>query len=222
MIVHHCTQGSPEWFELRRGIPTASNFDRILTPKTGKPSASADPYISELIAERYHIGPLDELEATASDAMKQGLALEPEARHRYEAETGVAVAQVGFVTTDDGRLGCSPDGLVGDSGGLEVKCPSGKTHVGYLRERVLPDDYKAQVHGSLIVTGRKWWDFVSYCHGLPLFRVRVVPDEYTDRLREALYLFVARYENTIRDLGLPDPPVHVAAEWPNPNKVRIS
>lgn len=203
MIVHDCQQGTPEWFEARRGIATASCFKRILTPKTGKLSASAQDYIYELIAERYYIGSMDELATPASVAMQNGSMLEPDARRWYELQTGRRVEQVGFVTTDDGRFGCSPDGLIDDDGGLELKCPLGKTHLAYLRAGELPDEYKAQVHGSMIVTGRKWWNFMSYAPGLPPFHRRVVWDDYTDTLNAALVAFAARMDETLKELDLP-------------------
>lgn len=203
MRIIECTQGTPEWFEARRGIPTASNFKRILTPKTGKLSASAQDYIYELIAERYHLGAMDELATPATVAMQNGTIMEPEARRWYELEAKAKVEQVGFIVTDDGRFGCSPDGLVGDGGGLELKCPMGKTHLGYLHAGELPDDYKAQVHGCMIVTGRQWWDFMSYAPGLPAFRIRAERDDYTALLADALDAFDKRLNTTITELALP-------------------
>lgn len=192
MIVHDCTQGTPEWWMLRRGIPTASEFSRILTPKTMKLSSSADGYIYELIADSYRTAAPIAADKYTSRAMQNGIDLEPEARNWYALECGQDIRQVGFVTTDDGLLGCSPDGLVGDAGGLELKCPDLKTHVGYLLAGTLPDEYRAQVHGNLLVTGREWWDFVSYAQDLPPFRIRVTTDDYTAALTPALKDFTDR------------------------------
>lgn len=201
MRVIECEQLSLAWFEGRRGIPTASNFGRILTPKTMRLAAAADEYIAELIGEQLSSLPL--LDRPMSAAMQHGVECEPEARDYYCLTRGVEVRRVGLCLTDDGRFGCSPDGLVDVSGtdtqgGLELKCPQGKTQVGYLLAGTLPDEYRAQVHGSLIVTGRAWWDFLSYSPGLPPLLLRVTADEYTAKLRAALDEFHVRLTDTLR------------------------
>jgi hypothetical protein len=199
MKTYTCPQLSDEWWELRRGRPTASAFDRILTPKTGKIAAAADDLIYELIAEQFHREPMASIARYQNDAMKNGVAIEPEARKWYEFERDCAVEQVGFITDDEGRFGCSPDGLIGTDGGLEIKSPSPKVHARYFAEGVLPADYRCQVHGDLIISERKWWDFVSYCPAvsLPPLVVRVVPDEFTETLRAGLEQFWTRYQETL-------------------------
>lgn len=196
MQVFDFTQYSPEWYEARCGVPTASNFHKILTPKTLQMGAGMLTYIVELIAQKYD--PAYGIETdSASTAMRNGTILEPEVRRLYEFESGQRVQQVGFCKTDDGRFGCSPDGLIGEDGGLEIKSPTPATQIKYLLAGgVLPDEYRAQVHGSLIVTGRKWWDFMSHCPGtsLPWLKVRVEPDAYTEALRSALDVFWLRYK----------------------------
>ena len=200
MKIHHCIQKSPEWWELRRGIPTASDFDKIMQPVKCKPSASQVPYICQLIADRICLTPpfFTEREGHTA-AMRNGENLEPAARSWYELESGFEIEQVGFCTTDDGRLGCSPDGLVkwGDQykGGLELKCPELKTHMAYLLDGSgLPSEYGPQVHGQLIVTGLPFVDFMSYAPGAPPLLVRVEPDDYTEKLRAALEEFWGRYQ----------------------------
>jgi hypothetical protein len=200
MKVHDCVQLSPEWFEARRGIPTASNFDRIITPKTMKLASAADDYIAELIAEVFHIGPLSDLQTPMSRAMLHGVDSEPAARAFYSLETGCDVQQVGFITTDDGRAGSSPDGLVGDEGCIEIKCPQGKAHVVYLLAGGLPSEYRGQVHGNLLVTGLAWCDFLSYCEGLPPLLVRVTADAFTAALRAALEQFHERYQTALQKI----------------------
>jgi putative phage-type endonuclease len=185
-------QYSPEWWAIRKGVPTASSFDKIITAKTMKPSASQDDYICELIADRVTEA-VPEEDRPMSKAMAAGLEMEPEARRWYELECDQDVVQVGFCLDDKGRFGCSPDGLVGDDGGLELKCPMAKTQAKYLLAGTLPDEYKGQVHGQMIVTGRKWWDFASYCPGLPPLLIRVTPDAYTDALRAEMEKFWAKY-----------------------------
>ncbi len=178
-------QYSPEWWAVRRGVPTASCFDQIVTPTKGELSKSSVGYAHQLIADA-----LDPDYGRVSDfataAMRNGTIMEPEARRYYTFETGVEVEQVGFCLDDDGRFGASPDGLAGADGLLELKSPTPKTHVGYLLAGTLPAEYRPQLHGQLIVTGRAWCDFMSYVVGFPPLLVRVEPDDYTERLRVAL------------------------------------
>jgi len=104
--------------------------------------------------------------------------------------TGNAVDEIGFCLDDTGEYGASPDGLVGESGLLEVKCPAPHTHVGYLLGDKLPTKYVPQVMGQLAVTGLDFCDFASYCPGLDIFIVRVQRDEaYIDALKLALAAF---------------------------------
>lgn len=203
MKVINCVQLSPEWWDARRGIPTASEFGRIITAKTAKLSAAADGYIAQLVAERIHLDPNAMTETPMNAAMRHGVACEPEARRWYEMERGIDVEQVGFCTTDDGRFGCSPDGLIGTEGALELKCPQMKTHIEWLLANEVPDEHRAQVHGHLIVTGRLWCDFMSYCVGAKPLLLRVVPDEFTTKLRTCLELFWEKYAETykrVRDM----------------------
>jgi len=162
-------QGSDEWLRARLGLPTASNFDRIITPKGLKPSASAVKYLARLCAEWYIGEPLDDY---GSGYTERGTGMEAEARDWYAFTTGRDVQQVGLCVTDCGRFGCSPDGLVGDSGGLEIKCPSAEVHMGYLLGG-LADEYAMQVQGGLWVTGREWWDLCSYHPTIPPVLVRI-------------------------------------------------
>lgn len=206
MIEINCIQGTPEWWEAKRGIPSASNFSRIFTQKTMKVSAQAEDYAAELIADCASLAPpyFTTQGRPVNAAMQNGQEVEPEARRFYEMERGVDVRQVGFCVTDDGSIGCSPDGLIDPDGGLELKCPLLKTQAGYLLRGELPSEYRAQVHGSLIVTGRKWWDFLCYAPGLDPLLLRVVPDEYTEALRKALADFLVMYAEARRKIGLPE------------------
>lgn len=194
MKINYCAQGSDAWWEAKRGVPSASNFDRIIT-STGKPSKGMDGYIAELIADIAFMGPnyFTTQGRPVTRAMTAGTDCEPEARRFYEMENDCRVQQVGFVTTDDGSYGCSPDGLIGEVGGLELKCPELKTQAAYLLKGTLPREYKAQVHGALVITGREWWDFMSYAVGLQPLVIRIVPDDYTQQLRDALEVFSKRF-----------------------------
>ena len=211
MKVFRFPQYSADWWSTRKGVPTASNFGRIFTAKTMKPSASQEDYIAELIADRVDTTPPDFIVRDVTPEMAYGLETESEARAFYAMDRDVEVDEVGFCTTDDGRFGCSPDGLVGEDGGLELKCPQLKTQVKYLLAGTLPDEYRAQVHGSLIVTGRAWWEFLSYAPGLPPLLLRVEPDEYTKALAAAIEPFWAKYQGAwkvIQERGIKAPATH--------------
>lgn len=173
MIRLDVEQGSLEWLEARLTIPTASEFDRIITPKTLKLSASSEAYRHELLAE-WLLG--EPLVSGDSGFMMRGTAMEDEARAWYEMQRDVDVDRVGFLLRDEQDAGCSPDSLVGEDGGLEIKCPSAAVHVGYLLGSVA-DAYRCQVQGCLWITGRQWWDVLSYHPTLPKALVRVERDE---------------------------------------------
>lgn len=204
--IFDCQQTGPEWWLVRRGIPTASNFGKILTPAKGELSKQADDYIAELIADRAALQPPISTDHPMSRDMANGVNMEPEARRWYSMNGDVDVRQVGFCLTGDGRFGCSPDGLVGEDGAVEIKCPSMKTQVKYLLEGELPSEYRAQVHGQLIVTGREWVDFVSYAPGLPPVLIRVTPDGFTAKLRAGLDAFHERYMDLLARFDLPPLP----------------
>lgn len=198
-------QGSEEWFEARKGVPSASNFKRILTAKTMRLSAQSHDYVCELIGEVMSLIPPEGVENFTNRAVRWGAECEAEARRWYSMDTNLEVQQVGFVIHDSGHYGCSPDGLVGPilkdgqivgcEGGIELKCPQAATQAGYvLGDPEVPAEYLAQVHGALIVTGAKWWDWLAYSPGLPAVRVRVEPNEYTAKLAEALEEFWEKYQ----------------------------
>ena len=204
MIRYDVKQGSQEWLDLRLGIPTASQFHRIITPKTMKPSSSIDDYIHELIAEWATGGPLDE-DANTSLFMDRGKLLEADAVAWYEFEHDTTVDRVGFCTTDDGRVGCSPDGLIGDVGGLEIKCPGLKNHIAYLLGDPA-EKYKCQIQGGLWVCEREWWATLSYNPELPNKFVTVDRDEkFITALAACVAEFLDRLEaakEEMRKLGV--------------------
>ena len=174
MIAVDVVQGSPEWFAARCGIPSASNFDKIVTP-TGLPSKQAQKYLYQLAAERV-TGRTEEGYTNA--AMERGKETEAEARTLYEMLQDVKVSEVGVCYPDEKKqIVASPDGLVGADGLLEIKCPMAFASVGYILEGVLPSDYIPQIQGQLFVTGRKWVDFLSYYAGLKPLIVRVKRDD---------------------------------------------
>lgn len=193
MIRLNVVQGTPEWEMARLGIPTASSFKRILTAKTLKLSSSAGEYRNQLLAEWLTGMPL-EFGGGPNTLMQRGTGMEAEARMFYELQYDVPeVEQVGFLLRDDRMAGCSPDGLVGEDGGLELKCPMMHTHIGYLLDpQSLADQYAPQVQGCLYITGRAWWDLVAYHPQLPPVYHRIARDEkYIAALDAALDTFVA-------------------------------
>ena len=117
-------------------------------------------------------------ESYSNANMERGVELEGQARDMYSLIAGNEVRQVGFCMQDKGLYGCSADGLIGDDGGIEIKCPASHTHVEYLLGGKLPTTYVQQVQGCMFVTGRSWWDFVSYYPGLRLLRIRIERDEF--------------------------------------------
>jgi hypothetical protein len=166
-------QGSVQWLHARIGIPTASCFDKIITPKTGKLSASFDGYMHRLIAEQLLGQPLED---ASGGFLDRGAVLEQRAVSYYELQREVDTEKVGFVLRDDRRAGASPDRFVGSDGLLEIKVPAAHTHVAYL----LDADgigYRAQVQGQLWVAEREWSDTLSYHPELPPALIRQARDE---------------------------------------------
>ena len=166
-------QRSDEWYELRRGMITASAVGRLITPKTLKPASNQDSrsLASTLAAERIS-GWTDS--GFVNDDMMRGIDSEPIARDKY-AEHHAPVTEVAFMTEDrfGFKLGLSPDGLVGEDGLIEIKSPRAKSHIATIIAGHPPIEYMAQLQCALLVSGREWIDYVSYCAGLPLYVKRV-------------------------------------------------
>jgi YqaJ-like viral recombinase domain len=202
MIIVDCVQGTPEWLRARLAVVTASKAGEIITPKTGKPSSSMVKYAYELLAEELLGRPLDD---ASSGFMERGKELEGAARSWYEFDQDVEVRQVGFVTRDDGKAGCSPDGLVGDDGCIEIKCPAAHTHMSYLLGDVKDNPYYSQMMFTLWITERSWIDFVSYSPDLPQVLVRFQRDEkFIAALSSAvddLLALLDKHRGTLRELG---------------------
>ncbi|MCB4227896.1 YqaJ viral recombinase family protein [Mannheimia haemolytica] len=160
LIILDCEQGTEEWLNARLGIPTATGIENIVTP-SGKKSSAWNSYLAELVAESIE-GVKDGFK---SSDMARGNELEPLARMAYEFETDTEVVQVGGVYLNaEKQLMISPDGLIPNlKKGLEIKCPKMKTHIKYLLEGGVPNEYVIQVQSALWVTGYEAWDFVSYC-----------------------------------------------------------
>jgi hypothetical protein len=187
-------QGSEDWHACRLGIPTASRFSDILAKGEGKTRAR---YLRDLAAEIIR-GTVEE-DGYSNVHMERGKLLEDDARRLYAFMADVEPVQVGFIK--DGRKGCSPDSLIGDVGGLEIKTALGHIQVERLQKGGLPSEHKAQVQGSLWVTGRAWWDFCSYSPGLPPLIVRVERDEtYIDQLAKAVDAFNEELDSLVASI----------------------
>ncbi len=182
-VRHFVEQNTPEWYRLRAGMPTASSFDKIVTPAKGDLSTQSNGYMNELLAELV-TGHLPELHSAAID---RGHEVEPEARKAFELMSGLIVEPGGFWTDEHGRYGASPDGLLGSDGHLELKCPYTHTHIGYLRNKSVDRAYWVQLQGQLLVTGREYVIIHSYYPDLPSVTIRVGRDEpFIGKLRAAL------------------------------------
>jgi hypothetical protein len=197
MIILDHEQGSPAWYDSRLGRPSASQFNKLIT-SAGKASSQADGYINELIAERL-TGVRVPIYVT--EHMERGIRLEPEAREHYEFITEQKVTEYGFILDDSEEFGCSPDGFVGNEGGLEVKCPTDSNLIGYHRNnKSFINKYKQQIMGCMMITERSWWSLMAYSETIPHLIVRVErDDEYIEKLaaevQKAVNIIVNETEN---------------------------
>lgn len=194
MKIIECEQNSPEWYAARFGIPTASEFHTVMAvgPKGGKPPGRVT-YLNKLAGE---ILTGDPMESYVSAAMERGKVMEDEARDLYAFQNNVEPERVGFIRS--GNAGCSPDSLIGDMGGLEIKSAATHVQIERLLKGELPSEHKAQVFGNLWITKRDWWDFCSYCPKLPLFSIRVYRDEdYIKKIAAEVDLFNIELQQTV-------------------------
>ncbi len=197
-------QGSEEWFEVRRGIITASEMKNVITPKELKPCKSRDggesDYLYELMHQRINgfIEP-----GYISNDMLRGIDDEPFAKAVYH-EKVAPVKDCGFVVNDKWgfKIGCSPDWLVSDDGGSECKSRKGSIQMRTIMENKVPADAMLQIQTSLLVTERSFWDYTSYCGGARMKIIKVRPDKTiqdailtaANALEIRLQAMVAEYE----------------------------
>lgn len=194
-IIPNLIQGSDEWLEARRGIVTASVVGKLITPKTIRPADNPESrsLTRLLVAERI-TGWTDP--TYISDDMLRGMDDEPLARMKY-AEHYAPVKEVGFMVLErDGhKIGYSPDGLVGDDGLIEVKSRRAKIQLATLLDQQVPLENMAQLQCGLLVSGRQWIDYVSYCGGMPMWVKRVEPDgKWFEAITEAVAEFESNAE----------------------------
>lgn len=179
-------QGSPEWYAARLGIPTASAFSTILSSnKEAKDKKTRTEYMRKLAGE---IVTGEPMESYSNVHMERGKVQEDEARDLYAFMQDCDPQRVGFIL--NGERGCSPDSLIGEDGGLEIKAALPHIQIDRLLRGTLPAEHKAQVQGNIWLCERKWWDFCSYCPKLPLLVVRVMrDDDYIADLSKAVDQF---------------------------------
>lgn len=186
-------QGTEEWHALRRGIVTASVVGQLVTRSTIKPASNdySRALTATLVSERI-TGWTETTYATWE--MERGNEDEPRARAHY-SEHYAPVVESGFMIRDDWgfKIGFSPDGLVGDDGLIEAKSRAPKKHLQTILSNEVPLENMAQIQCGLLVSGREWCDYLSYCGGMPMWRIRVAPDK---RWAEAIFLAVEAFETT--------------------------
>lgn len=201
-------QNSVDWQIARAGVVTASEVDALVSP-LGKVRTGQGPhtYLVRKLVERWTGGPLISIQGVFD--MDQGKILEDEAKPFFTLHTGLDIRDVAFITSDDGRIGCSPDAMIDDKCGLELKCPKLETHVGYLLGGELPLDYVTQVQFSMYVTGFEQWHFMSYRRRLPpLYLVIDRDKKMHEAFDEALKVFFGDMDDAMEQLtklngGLP-------------------
>ena len=198
-------QRSSEWFAARLGKVTASKVASVLAKKD---SATRADYLTDLVLERL-TGKQQEF--YQNEAMQWGTDTEPQARMAYEAQTSTLVDELGFIDHPTiANFGCSPDGVIGEDGLIEIKCPNSKTHLSTLLSGKAPTKYIPQMQTQMAVMNRQWCDFVSFDPRLPedlqLFVVRVNrDDEYIAKLEEEVVVFLDEVNETVNKLkGLRD------------------
>ncbi len=192
LTIHDVEQRSEQWYKLRCGLVTASAVGKLLTPTLRvADNDSSRGVTAGLIAERI-TGEVDETPITPD--MWRGIEHEPYAREQYGEHHAKAV-ECGFMVREGNgwTIGYSPDGLVGDDGAIEIKCPRAKGHIKTILSDAVPSAYMAQLQGALLVSGRKWIDYVSFRAGMPLFVKRVHPDP---AWHEAIIAAATEFETT--------------------------
>lgn len=199
------TQGTDEWLAERAGCVTASRISDVMAKgRGGQPSATRANYMAQLACEILTGLPT---ESFTSGAMQWGTDHEDQARASYTLETGRSVVETGFVPhLAIGRAGASPDGLVGEDGLVEIKCPNTATHIATLRGAGIDRKYLLQMQWQMICTGRDWCDFVSFDPRLPgrlsLYVERVDADaEMQAEIILAVTWFLADLDEMLADLA---------------------
>ncbi|EDM66168.1 Exonuclease [Moritella sp. PE36] len=211
MIIHKTLkQGSDEWLKIRLGKITGSMVHNLMSNgRGGKPSLMTKNYMIQLIADKLTGKPVEQFK---SKEMQWGNDYEDEARQRYEFDSGNTVTEIGFFELND-YVGYSPDGVIYGDGLLEIKCPKSTTQVKrffelVVKQETIHDEYKPQIQFGLLVTGRKWCDFVSYDPRLPersgYLTERVYRDEeYIQDMQQRIDVFMFEMAQAISVIQSP-------------------
>ena len=183
MRIIECRQQTEEW-ERWRNRPTASEFGKFITPARGEYSAQATGYAAKIVAKRLGVY----TEPPPTFWMEWGVEHEPNAKHAYTFQTGREITDAGFILPDNtDAYGGSPDGLVGDDGLIEIKCPAPETLISYHAAGEMPVQYKPQIQGLLLISGRAWCDFYVFHPELTPLLLRIEPDlKYQAKMAEGL------------------------------------
>lgn len=196
-------QGTAEWLQERAGKVTASRIGDVMAKtKTGYGASRAN-YMADLVAEQLTGIPK---QGFTNDAMRWGTETEPQARAMYELQTGHTVVETGFVPHPTiGGAGASPDGLVGDYGLLEIKCPNTATHIKTLRGAEIDRNYLLQMHWQMLCTGRTWCDFISFDPRLPMemqmhLRRVELDEKLAAEITDEVTKFITELNETVADL----------------------
>lgn len=196
MIIHDVVQGSAEWAKLRAGMPTASQFHRIITPQKGELSKSAEPYMCFLLAEMMMGRPID---PPSTSWMERGSELEQEAADLFAFQNDVELCKIGFATNDEETMGCSPDrGIVEDpTTGVEIKVPKPEEHARYLIVGGIDRDHWVQVQGQMYIMDWQAVKIVSHHPEMPQAVVHVKRDEiFIGKLKPIM----ASFTKTLADM----------------------
>lgn len=200
MIIRDCIQGDEQWLAERAGKVSASNFSKIFTSTGAKTNGETrKSYLYQVAGERISKTPE---ETFKSEWMIRGNELEADARFSFEQSTGLFVAQTGMVLLDEREeISCSPDGLIEENSGLELKCPKISTHIGYIESNKLPSAYKQQVMGCMWICRRDTWHFMSYHPSIkPFLFVAERDEKYLKLLEEAVEEFNAEVNELVARL----------------------
>jgi len=198
-VIKSIEQGGEDWLNIRMGFVTASKFKDVQAKGAGK---TRKTYMYQIAAE---IITGEREEGFSSKSIEHGTYTEPTARAMYELDNGVDVEQIAFAHFDDIKIGCSPDGLVGDRGLVEIKCPNTTTQIETFLSGKMPTSHMAQVQGQMWVMDRDWCDFVSFDPRIngaaSYFCTRIEKNEdYCKDLARECSMFLAELEEIIKKL----------------------
>jgi hypothetical protein len=189
-------QKSWDWFKLRAGKVTGSELKNLITDKLAIRKWTTEmpnSYLHRKLAEKWRGEALQSFGGNAQT--DQGAIYEEQARNFFGSLLEADIEQVGGIESDDGRLWCSPDGLLNDTVGLEIKCPNADTIIGWVLAGGVPEEHVLQVQFSLWVSGFKHWLFMAWCKDLPHLAITVEPDQaIVSTIEEAVRDFNARMD----------------------------